>query len=92
MELLGGELIKIAFECQVPAGGALAIDREMFSQKVTEKIESNPFINVCRDEIKEIPQGNVIVASGPLTSDRCLIQLKILHKMNIYIFLMLLLR
>lgn len=69
MELLGGELIKIAFECQVPAGGALAIDREMFSQKVTEKIESNPFINVCRDEIKEIPQGNVIVASGPLTSD-----------------------
>lgn len=69
MELLGGELIKIAFECQVPAGGALAIDREMFSQKVTEKIESNPFINVCRDEIKEIPQGNVIIASGPLTSD-----------------------
>lgn len=69
MELLGGELIKIAFECQVPAGGALAIDREMFSQKVTEKIDSNPFINVCRDEIKEIPQGNVIVASGPLTSD-----------------------
>ncbi len=69
MELLGGELIKIAYECQVPAGSALAIDRELFSQKVTEKIETNPNITLIREELTEIPDGNVIIASGPLTSD-----------------------
>ncbi len=68
MELLGGELIKIAYECQVPAGSALAIDREMFSKAVTKKIEDNPLINIIKEEIKEIPSGPVIVASGPLTS------------------------
>lgn len=69
MELLGGELIKIAYECQVPAGSALAIDRELFSQKVTEKIESDPNIELIREELSEIPEGHVIIASGPLTSD-----------------------
>jgi len=69
MELLGGELIKIAYECQVPAGAALAIDREMFSKTVTEKIESNPNINLIREELTEIPNSPTIVASGPLTSD-----------------------
>ena len=69
MELLGGELIKIAYECQVPAGSALAIDRELFSQKVTEKIEAEPNITLIKEEVTEIPDGNVIVASGPLTSD-----------------------
>ena len=69
MELLGSELIKIAVENRVPAGNALAIDREMFSQKVTEKIAQNPLINLIREEVSEIPEGNVIIASGPLTSD-----------------------
>lgn len=69
MEILGGELIKIAYECQVPAGNALAIDREMFSQAVTKKIQDNPNITLIRQEITEIPEGNVIIASGPLTSD-----------------------
>lgn len=69
MELLGGELIKIAYECQVPAGSALAIDRELFSQKVTEKIEAEPNMTLIKEEVTEIPDGNVIVASGPLTSD-----------------------
>ena len=70
MEELNGELIKIVFEAQVPAGGALAIDRELFSQKVTQKIEENPFINVIREEVTEIPTDTpVIIASGPLTSD-----------------------
>ena len=68
MEILGGELIKIAYECQVPAGGALAIDRELFSQRVTEKIRSNPLINVINEEITEIPDTPAIIASGPLTS------------------------
>ena len=70
MEELGGELIKIVFETQVPAGGALAIDRELFSQKVTQKIEENQYINIIREEITEIPTDTpVIIASGPLTSD-----------------------
>lgn len=69
MGLLGSELIKIAFDVKVPAGNALAIDREEFSKKVTELIESNPLINLVREEVDEIPDGNVIIASGPLTSD-----------------------
>lgn len=69
MELLGSELIKIAFDVKVPAGNALAIDREEFSKRVTELVESNPLINLVREEVNEIPDGNVIIASGPLTSD-----------------------
>lgn len=68
MEILGGELIKIAYESRVPAGAALAIDREGFSKKVTEKIEQNPNINLIRKEITKIPEAPTIVASGPLTS------------------------
>lgn len=69
MEILGGELIKIARECAVPAGSALAIDRELFSETVTKKIESEPNIEIIKEEVTEIPDGNVIMASGPLTSD-----------------------
>lgn len=70
MEEIGGELIKIVLDSQVPAGGALAIDRELFSEKVTQRIEENPFINVIRDEVNEIPTDvPVIIASGPLTSE-----------------------
>lgn len=70
MELLGGELIRIAKENSVPAGNALAIAREDFSQAVTGEIENNPYIELIREEITEIPEGNVIIASGPLTSDK----------------------
>lgn len=69
MQILGGELINIAFENSVPAGGALAIDREGFSQKVTDIINANKNIEVIREEITEIPDGIVIMASGPLTSE-----------------------
>lgn len=69
MQMLGGELINIAYDCQVPAGGALAIDRTLFSKTVTAKIENEPNINIIRDEAGKIPDGPVIVASGPLTSD-----------------------
>lgn len=68
MELMGGELIKIAYDCSVPAGSALAIDREKFSSTVTEKIKNSENIEVIIKEIKEIPEGNVIIATGPLTS------------------------
>lgn len=69
MEVLGGELIKIAIENAVPAGNALAIAREDFSKAVTKRIEEEPNIELIREEITEIPEGNVIIASGPLTSD-----------------------
>lgn len=69
MEILGGELIKIAYETQVPAGSALAIDREGFSERVTELINSNPLIEVINEEVEEIPEGLTVIASGPLTSE-----------------------
>lgn len=70
MQELGGELIKIAYECRVPAGNALAIDRVGFSKKVTELIENNENIEFIREELNEIPSDKpVIIASGPLTSD-----------------------
>ena len=54
---------------RVEAGGALAVDREAFARAVTEKIKSHPNIAVISGEVTEIPEGRVIVASGPLTSD-----------------------
>ncbi|MEI7474246.1 MAG: methylenetetrahydrofolate--tRNA-(uracil(54)-C(5))-methyltransferase (FADH(2)-oxidizing) TrmFO [bacterium] len=67
---LGCFLIKIADECVVPAGSALAVDRNLFSEKVTNLINENPLIKVINEEIKEIPEDiPVIIASGPLTSD-----------------------
>ena len=69
MELLGGELIQIARKCSVPAGSALAIDRELFSAEVTQRIENNDNINIIREEVEQIPDGCTIIASGPLTSN-----------------------
>ena len=67
-------LIKIADETSVPAGQALAVDREKFSKRVTEEIERNPFIEVIREEVTDIKKlsedGIVIVATGPLTSEK----------------------
>lgn len=70
LEKLGSHLIQIAKSCRVPAGHALAIDRKSFSQKVTKKILNNPNIEIIREEITSIPTGVVIIASGPLTSER----------------------
>lgn len=69
IECLGGELIKIAKENSVPAGNALAISREDFSVAVTKRIQADNNIELIREEITEIPEGNIIIASGPLTSD-----------------------
>ena len=71
LRMLGSFLIKTADETSVPAGQALAVDREIFSRKVTELIENNEYINVIRKEITEIPSGEiVIIATGPLTSEK----------------------
>ncbi|HIU92702.1 MAG TPA: methylenetetrahydrofolate--tRNA-(uracil(54)-C(5))-methyltransferase (FADH(2)-oxidizing) TrmFO [Candidatus Limenecus avicola] len=68
MSILGSFLIQVAHEVKVPAGNALAIDRELFSQKVEQLLQEHN-INIIREEVKTIPQeGPVILASGPLTS------------------------
>lgn len=70
MRRLDSLLIKIADETSVPAGQALAVDREIFSKRVTEEISKIENIEVIREEVKEIPQDKiVIIATGPLTSD-----------------------
>ena len=70
MHLLGSLLIEKAEENSVPAGNALAVDRNRFSAAVTTAIEKNPGITVVREEIKKIPETDpVIIATGPLTSD-----------------------
>ena len=69
MRLFGSVCMQCADECAVPAGGALAVDRDEFSALVTEKIRSHPMIHVINEEVTEIPDGNVIVAAGPLASD-----------------------
>lgn len=70
MRRLGSLLLPCADACRVPAGGALAVDRDAFSSSVTQKIESNPLIHVHREEMTEIPEdGIAVIATGPLTSD-----------------------
>ena len=66
--LLGSMLLDCAEEAALPAGGALAVDRERFARLVTERIESHPLIELVREEVREIPDMPAIVASGPLTS------------------------
>lgn len=70
MRVLGSLVLECADKCRVPAGGALAVDREKFSAMVTEKIKSNSLINLISDEVDEIPSdGITIIATGPLTSE-----------------------
>ncbi|MEC9485702.1 MAG: methylenetetrahydrofolate--tRNA-(uracil(54)-C(5))-methyltransferase (FADH(2)-oxidizing) TrmFO [Candidatus Izemoplasma sp.] len=69
MRELDSLIIKCADESQVPAGGALAVDRDVFSQKVTDFLTNHPDVTVVHEEVKEIPSGPTIIATGPLTSD-----------------------
>jgi methylenetetrahydrofolate--tRNA-(uracil-5-)-methyltransferase len=69
LRYLNSMLLECAEASALPAGAALAVDREAFAGLVTEKIQSHPNIEVVREEMKEIPQTPVIVASGPLTSE-----------------------
>ena len=73
LKVLDSLLIKVAEETSVPAGMALAVDREMFSKRVTEEIEKEPLIEVIREEFKEDllnKSGIIIIATGPLTSEK----------------------
>ena len=72
LRLLDSLLIKCADETSVPAGQALAVDREKFSELVTKKIKENPNIEIINEEILEIPKDSeiVVIATGPLTSQK----------------------
>ena len=70
MRRLGSLVMEAATEARVPAGQALAVDRDVFAQRITDTIESSPLIRVVREELDAIPEdGIVVLATGPLTSE-----------------------
>ena len=69
MRILGSLIMRCADETKVPAGGALAVDRDSFSAHVTKAIKEHPLIELVHEEAVSIPDGPVIIATGPLTSD-----------------------
>src|SRR5579862_9071923 len=70
MRRAGSLLMEIARECSVPAGHALAVDRETFAAKVTQAISREPLISVRREEVARVDEAQItVIATGPLTSD-----------------------
>jgi len=87
MRMLDSLIIRCADKAQVPAGGALAVDRNIFSEMVTSEIRNNPNIEVIEEEITTIPEGPVIIASGPLTSDTLSDEIKkLINEEYLYFF------
>ncbi|WP_304108895.1 methylenetetrahydrofolate--tRNA-(uracil(54)-C(5))-methyltransferase (FADH(2)-oxidizing) TrmFO [Phascolarctobacterium succinatutens] len=78
MRRLGSLILQKADEHQVPAGGALAVDRDGFAAAVTEAVKANPLVTVIHEEVTDLEslEGTVIVASGPLTSDALFADIK----------------
>lgn len=83
-----GSLVMAAADAtRVPAGGALAVDRELFSSYVTERIEGHPLIELVREEVTELPaEGVLVIASGPLTSDALAERLKQITGDSLYFY------
>ena len=69
LSALGSLIMEAAYATEVPAGSALAVNRELFSEYITEKIRNHPNITVIEGEVTEIPEGIVVIATGPLTSE-----------------------
>ncbi len=65
---LNSLILTTAYQCEVPAGGALAVDRQKFARMITNAIAEHPLINLVRSECKTLPDGLVIIATGPLSS------------------------
>ncbi|MBM4134487.1 MAG: methylenetetrahydrofolate--tRNA-(uracil(54)-C(5))-methyltransferase (FADH(2)-oxidizing) TrmFO [Nitrospira sp.] len=88
MRHLNSLVIRVADEVRVPAGSALAVDRDQFSQKITQALESHPNVRILREEIKEIPTDCLcILATGPLTSDALANAIRELtHTKHLYFF------
>ena len=87
MRLCGSLIMQAADEARVPAGGALAVDRDRFSGHITRALHEHPLVTVESREVTEIPDGPVIIATGPLTSDALserIAQLPGLETLNFY--------
>lgn len=87
MRLLGSLIMAAAEQARVPAGGALAVDRATFSGYITEHITDHPNITVHDEEVTEIPDGPVVIATGPLTSEGLadrIAQMEGLQTLNFY--------
>ncbi|MDZ4169370.1 MAG: methylenetetrahydrofolate--tRNA-(uracil(54)-C(5))-methyltransferase (FADH(2)-oxidizing) TrmFO [Coriobacteriia bacterium] len=69
LTMMGSQVLEVARQCAVPAGGALAVDRDMFAVALTARITAEPLIRIERREASSLPEGRVIIATGPLTSD-----------------------
>jgi len=69
-------LIKVADKYQVPAGSALAVDREAFAKEITQILKADKNINIIEEEVTKIPKGFTIIASGPLTTNKLAIEIK----------------
>ncbi len=69
LRALDSLLLRIAEEEALPAGGALAVDRDLFGRRVTDHITQHPKIEIIRQEVRKLPKGVVVVSSGPLTSE-----------------------
>lgn len=70
MRLLDSLILKAANNCALPAGSALAVDRDAFAKEITKTLESFKNIEIIREEVTKIPDGYTIIATGPLTSDK----------------------
>ncbi|MDP8200880.1 MAG: methylenetetrahydrofolate--tRNA-(uracil(54)-C(5))-methyltransferase (FADH(2)-oxidizing) TrmFO [Candidatus Tenebribacter burtonii] len=87
LKILGCKLLPIAEECSVPAGSALAVDRNIFAEKVTKIIQNYPNINVHREEVTTLGDELTIVATGPLTSKKLIGELiNIIGDEHLYFF------
>lgn len=86
LALLDSLILSCAHDSRVPAGGALAVDRERFSALVTERIASHPNITLIREEFTSLPDSTAIIASGPLTSDKLAESLRAIAGERIYFY------
>lgn len=86
LELADSLILSCARESRVPAGGALAVDRDRFSGLVTQRIESHPNIHIIREEYTHIPDELAIISSGPLTSDSLADSMKEIAGERIYFY------
>jgi methylenetetrahydrofolate--tRNA-(uracil-5-)-methyltransferase len=68
LQLMGSLIMECALQTSVPAGSALAVDRELFAKEVTRRLEEHPLVEIIREECPTIPEGIAVIASGPLTS------------------------
>ncbi len=88
MRRLNSLIIRVADEVRVPAGSALAVDREQFSQRITQALQEHPNVRILHEEVKDIPTDCLcIVATGPLTSDSMATSIRNLtHSNSLYFF------